>query len=453
MTKDLLLILPQIVILLTAIGSLVAEMMGKPRGSLWTLIVGMTAATGVAVSKLGTVTTAFSNTFRVDYLSLWAVIILSVSIILIANLARNELKDTYREGTVYSLLVFSVLGALIMAGAGDIMFVVLGILIGTLAGTALIAYAKTDPATEGAFKYYIYGSVTGAVMLFGLTFWVGITGSTYLSALNNPALGSLAVIFGLGALLIGIGYAGSLVPFHFWTPDAFEASPISIAAYLSVVPKIGAIFALAQVARELPVEVLNWPLLLGVIAVLSMTFGNVVALWQDNVVRLLAYSTIAQAGYFLLGVVAIQQGTLAVNSLVIFGIAYAVMNIGAFAIVQSCGTQLKDFNGWAKQKPWQAVGMTIYLLSLVGVPPLAGFTGKFLLFGAALGGGYVWLTVAAIINSVISLAVYIRIIVPMYFEEAEERTTGITARGISFVWISTLILTVGVGLGVQWFLI
>jgi len=170
-------------------------------------------------------------------------------------------------------------------------------------------------------------------------------------------------------------------------------------------------------------------------------------------VRLLAYSTIAQAGYFLLGVVAIQQGTLAVNSLVIFGIAYAVMNIGAFAIVQSCGTQLKDFNGWAKQKPWQAVGMTIYLLSLVGVPPLAGFTGKFLLFGAALGGGYVWLTVAAIINSVISLAVYIRIIVPMYFEEAEERTTGITARGISFVWISTLILTVGVGLGVQWFLI
>jgi len=453
MTKDLLLILPQIVILLTAIGSLVAEMMGKPRGSLWTLIVGMTAATGVAVSKLGTVTTAFSNTFRVDYLSLWAVIILSVSIILIAILARNELKDTYREGTVYSLLVFSVLGALIMAGAGDIMFVVLGILIGTLAGTALIAYAKTDPATEGAFKYYIYGSVTGAVMLFGLTFWVGITGSTYLSALNNPALGSLAVIFGLGALLIGIGYAGSLVPFHFWTPDAFEASPISIAAYLSVVPKIGAIFALAQVARELPVEVLNWPLLLGVIAVLSMTFGNVVALWQDNVVRLLAYSTIAQAGYFLLGVVAIQQGTLAVNSLVIFGIAYEVMNIGAFAIVQSCGTQLKDFNGWAKQKPWQAVGMTIYLLSLVGVPPLAGFTGKFLLFGAALGGGYVWLTVAAIINSVISLAVYIRIIVPMYFEEAEERTTGITARGISFVWISTLILTVGVGLGVQWFLI
>ena len=249
MTKDLLLILPQIVVLLTAIGSLVAEMMGKPRGSLWTLIIGNFAAAGVAMSKLGTETTAFSNTFRVDYLSLWAVIILSLSIIFIAILARSELKDTYREGTVYSLLVFSGLGALIMAGAGDIMFIVLGILIGTLAGTALIAYAKTDRATEGAFKYYIYGSVTGAVMLFGLTFWVGITGTTYLSALNNPELGSLAVIFGFGTLLIGIGYAGSLVPFHFWTPDAFQASPVSIAAYLSVVPKVGAICFLTVAAR------------------------------------------------------------------------------------------------------------------------------------------------------------------------------------------------------------
>lgn len=453
MTKDLLLILPQLVVLITAIGALIGEMAGKPRASLWTLIIGLMAAAGVAVSKLGTVTTAFSATYRVDYLSLWAVIILSVSVIFIAILARSELKKTYREGTVYSLLVFSALGAILMAGAGDIMFIVLGILIGTLAGTALIAYAKTDPATEGAFKYYIYGSVTGAIMLFGLTFWVGITGTTYLSGLNNSSLSALAIIFGFGALLIGIGYAGSLVPFHFWTPDAFEASPVSIAAYLSVVPKIGAVFALAQVARELPVEVLNWPLLLGVVAVLSMTFGNVVALWQENVVRLLAYSTIAQAGYFLLGVVAVQQGMLAVNALVVFGVAYAVMNIGAFAVVQSCGTQLSSFSGWAKHKPWQSVGMTIFLLSLVGVPPLAGFAGKFLLFGAALGGGYTWLAVAAIINSVISLAVYLRIIVPLYFREPKTSPVEATPRGIKLVWISTFILTLAVGLGLQWVLI
>lgn len=453
MVKDLLLILPQIIVLVTAIVSLIAEMAGKPRGSFWSLVIGMFAAAGVAISKLGINTTAFSQTYRIDNLSLWAVIILCPTIVLIAILARNEMKGSYREGTVYSLLVFSVLGALLLAGSGDIMFVVLGILIGTLAGTALIAYAKTDPATEGAMKYFIYGSVTGAVMLFGLTFWTGITGTTYLSALNNPSLESLPVILGLGGLLVGVGYAASLVPFHFWTPDAFEAAPVSIAAYLSVVPKVGAIYALAQIARELPVEVLNWQLLLGVVAVLSMTFGNVVALWQNNVVRLLAYSTIAQAGYFLLGVLDIQQSSVALNALIVFGIAYAIMNTGAFAVVQSRGSWLEDFKGLGKQRPGQAVGMTIFLLSLVGVPPLAGFAGKFLLFGAALDGGFTWIAVAAIINSVISLAVYLRIIVPMYFDDPVKEKSTQAEPGITLVWIATFALTVGVGIVFQWFLV
>lgn len=453
MTRDLLLILPQIIVLVTAIGSLVAEMLAKPRGSLWTLIVGACAATGVAITKLGSHTTAFAGTFRIDSLSLWAVIILCMTIVLIALMARSELKGTAREGTVYSLLGFSVLGALLLAGSGDIMFIVLGILIGTLAGTALIAYAKTDPATEGGMKYFIYGSVTGAVMLYGLTFWVGIAGSTYLQSMVSPELESLPVLLGFGGLVVGIGYAASLFPFHFWTPDAFEAAPVSIAAYLSVIPKIGAIYALAQVTRQLPVELFNWPLILGIITVLSMTFGNVVALWQNNVIRLLAYSTIAQAGYFLLGVIGIYHGTLALNSLVVFGIAYAIMNTGAFAIVQIQGTMLEDFKGVGKTAAWQAVAMTMFLLSLVGVPPLVGFAGKFLLFGTALGNGYTWLAVAAIINSVISLAVYLRIIVPMFFHDPRERKAITAQPGVTFAWISTFILTIATGLGLQWFLV
>lgn len=452
MARDLLLILPQIIVLVTAICSLIGEMVGKPKVSLWTLIIGMLAATGVAISKLGTNTTAFSETFRVDSLSLWAVIILSITIVFIALMVRSELKDSYREGTVYSLLVFSVLGALLLAGSGDIMFVVLGILIGTLSGTALIAYAKTDPATEGGMKYFIYGSVTGAVMLFGLTFWVGMAGSTYIHSMSSPHLESFPVLFGFGALIVGIGYAASFVPFHFWTPDAFEAAPVSIAAYLSIIPKIGAIYALAQVCRELPVDVINWPLLIAIVAVLSMTIGNVVALWQDNVIRLLAYSTIAQAGYFLLGVVGIQEGRIAMNSLIFFGIAYAVMNTGAFAIVQSRGNSLHDFKDFGKDAPWRSVAMTLFLLSLVGVPPLAGFTGKFLLFGTAINSGYTWLAVIAIINSVISLAVYMRIIVPIYFEDAEGEAPRSSNPILAFVWISTFVLTVVVGVAVQWFL-
>jgi NADH-quinone oxidoreductase subunit N len=301
-------------------------------------------------------------------------------------------------------------------------------------------------------KYFIYGSVAGAIMLFGLTFWVGLAGTTLISGINNPDLSSYAVMFGFITLVIGIGYAASLFPVHFWTPDTFEGAPVSIAAYLSVVPKIGALFALAQVVRDLPVSLVDWPLILAVLAALSMTFGNVVALWQDNVIRLLAYSTIAQSGYYLLGVIGVGKSSLAIDSLVVFGVAYLLMNAGAFAITLGEGTRLDDFKGMGKRRPWQAVGMTIFLLSLVGMPPLAGFAGKFLLFGAAIESGYSWLAVVAILNSAISLAVYMRIVVPMFFQETEDRQIKTYAPGTSFVWISTFALTIAAGIGVQWFL-
>jgi NADH-quinone oxidoreductase subunit N len=321
----------------------------------------------------------------------------------------------------------------------------------SLSGFALAAYSKTDAATEGAMKYFIYGSVTGALMIFGLTYWIGITGSTLLSALNNSTLQTLPVIFGLVALVVGISYAASIFPFHFWTPDTFEGAPVSIAAYLSVIPKVGAIYALAQVIREIPTELVNWPWLLAILSVLSMTFGNVVALWQQNVVRLLAYSTVAQAGYFLLGIVAMQQSNLAIHSLVIFGVAYAVMNTGVFAIVLANGKKLEDLKGIGKTHPWASVAMTIFLFSLVGIPPLAGFAGKFLLFGAAIDSQFTWLAIAAILNSVISLAVYLRIVVPMYYQKVS--ATGSTySQLISFVWIFCLFFTLLVGLGVQVFL-
>lgn len=452
MATDLLNISPQLIVLSTTVIVLCLEMARLPRAALWALVVGMLAATGVAVDLLGTDTTAFSTTFRVDALSLWGVIILGPATILFALLGRSELKDSAREGTIYSLMGFSALGAMILAGSGDLMFIVLGLLIGTLAGMAMAAHPRNDPSSEGAMKYFIYGSVAGAIMLFGLTFWVGLAGTTLISGINNPDLSSYAVMFGFITLVIGIGYAASLFPVHFWTPDTFEGAPVSIAAYLSVIPKIGALFALAQVVRDLPVSLVDWPLILAVLAALSMTFGNVVALWQDNVIRLLAYSTIAQTGYYVLGVIGVGQSSLAIDSLVVFGVAYALMNTGAFAITLGEGTRLDDFKGMGKRRPWQAVGMTIFLLSLVGMPPLAGFVGKFLLFGAAIESGYSWLAVVAILNSAISLAVYMRIVVPMFFQEAEEEQTKLYAPGTSFVWISTFVLTIAVGIGVQLFL-
>jgi len=449
MGKDLWLILPQIIVLLTAATALVFTMFYKHRGSLIAVIIGMLAATVLTLTTLKQYHTAFSETFRIDALSQWAVLILCPSVILISLLVRDELKDTPREGTVYSLLAFSVLGSLLLAGSGDIMFLVLGLLISSLSGFALAAHPKTNAATEGALKYFVYGSVAGAVMIFGLTYWVGMTGSTLLSSLQKLSTSPYILVFGFIALLAGMGYAASIFPFHFWTPDTFEGAPVSIAAHLSVIPKIGALFALAQVMKEVPANG-SISLIIAITAVLSMTYGNIVALWQNNVVRLLAYSTVAQAGYFLIAITVFKMGVLATPALVVFALAYAAMNIGAFAIVQWAGEKLDHFNGLGKVHPVSSIGMTIFLFSLVGIPPLAGFAGKFLLFGAAINNGYGWLAIAAIINSVLSLTVYLRIIIPMYSKEAA--VINKPAFKTVVVWKIAVVVTVLAGIGVQWLL-
>ncbi|TVZ28635.1 NADH-quinone oxidoreductase subunit N [Gillisia sp. Hel_I_86] len=451
MEQDLLNILPQLIVLATSMLALCFEMLRRATGSLWVLVIGLAAAAGVAISKLGTVTTAFSETFRVDFLSLWAAIILGGAGILSALLMRQELRKTGREGTLSSLVGFSTLGSMILAGAGDMMFLVLGVLISGLTGFGLAAYPKTDKATEGGIKYFIYGSVTGAVMLFMLTFWAGTSGSTLLSALGQPGLEPVLVLLGFAGVLAGLGYSASLFPFHFWTPDVFEGAPVSVAAFVSVTPKIGAFFALAQVMRSLHPEGLDYNLILALLAAFSMTFGNVVALWQKNVLRLMAYSTIAQAGYFLLGVIAINGSELAVSSLVVFSVAYAAMNIGAFAIIQQVGPQILNFEGLARKKPFMAVAMVVFLLSLVGLPPLAGFAGKFLLFGAAIDVGYSWLAIIAILNSVISLAVYLRIINPMFFKKQPVFSSEPSTL-LRWVFLSSFAVTVLVGIAVRYFL-
>jgi proton-translocating NADH-quinone oxidoreductase chain N len=444
MARDLALLAPEIAVLLTAIGALVFEMLRLPRVALPFTVVGLLGATGLTVPLIGTETTVFMGTFRVDPLSEWAKIALLPATALCAVLAHPEVKDTDREGTVHALFSFTALGALVLAGAGDLMFVVLGVLLSSLGSFALAAYPRDDRATEGAMKFFVFGSVTGAVMAFGLTYWYGAVGSTLLSELGRLAGAPLAAAVGLVAVLVGLGYKAAIAPFHFWAPDAYDGAPVSVAAFLSVVPKVGAIFGLAQVVRDLPTgEPFGWPLVVAALAALSMTYGNLAALVQENVVRLLAYSSIAQSGYFLLGVMAFGESGLALSSLAVFAAAYAAMNVGAFAVVAGCGRHLRDFVGLGRYAPWTGAAMVVFLISLVGIPPTAGFAGKLLLFGAAIDAGYVWLAVIAILNSVLSLAVYLRVVVPMYGTPKEPGTAGLP---IVAVRVVALILVVAVGL-------
>ena len=446
MSQDLALLAPVLAVLLTAVGALSFEMLHQPKISLPFAVIGLLVATGLAIPLIGTETTVFMETYRIDALSAWAVILLSPTTALSAILSRVEVRDTDREGTVYSLLVFALLGALVLAGAGDMMLLVLGVLLSSLATFTLVAYPRDDRATEAAMKYFVFGSVTGAVMIFGLTYWFGVAGSTLLSELDKLADAPLAAAFGFAAVLVGLGYKASFVPFHFWAPDAYDGGPVSVAAFLSIVTKVGGIFALVQVVRFLPAEATFWPLVVAALAALTMTYGNLAALVQDNVVRLLAYSSIAQSGYFLLGVVAVDQSGLAISSLIIFAAAYAAMNLGAFAMVLYVGRDLRSFTGFGRTNPVAGVAMVIFLISLVGIPPLAGFVGKFLLFGAAIDAGFVWLAVVAILNSVLSLGVYLRVVVPMYGQPKEP---VVASRVVSAVWAITLFFTIAIGVAAQ----
>ena len=446
MLQSIVLISPQIAVLLTAVGALVFEMLRLPKVSLPFTVIGLLVATFLGTQLVGANATAFEGTYLVDDLSVWAVILLSPTTALTAILARQEVRDTDREGTVYSLLCFATVGALVLAGAGDMMFLVLGVLLSSLATFALVAYPRDDRATEAAMKYFVFGSVTGAVMIFGLTYWFGIAGSTFLSAEERLGSAPVAAAFGFVAVLVGLGYKASFVPFHFWAPDAYDGGPVSVAAFLSIVPKVGAIFALVQVVRYLPADATAWPLVIAGLAALTMTYGNLAALVQDNVVRLLAYSSIAQSGYFLLGVVAVNQSEFALRSLILFTAAYAAMNLGAFAIVLSVGRDLRSFTGFGRTNPAAGVAMVVFLISLVGIPPLAGFVGKFLLFGAAIDAGFTWLAVIAILNSVLSLGVYLRLIVPMY-QRPKEPTT--LSRTTTAVWTIALFFTLAVGVAAQ----
>lgn len=413
MGRDLSFLLPELVVAGAAMLMIVAEMLRAARLVLAIGLAGLAAATALTVPVLDAGTTVFGSTYRIDLIAGWAKLILLPGTALALLMARAEIAGRAREGSVYALVVLVTLGALMLSGAGDMMQVVLGVVLTGLGSFALVAWPRDDAATEAAMKYLVFGAVTGAVMIYGLTFWFGGAGSTLLAHLGALHGQRLVIVAGLAALIVGLGYKAAVVPFHFWAPDAYQGAPVSIAAYLSVITKAAAFFALAQALRDLPREA-GWPLALALISAVTMTLGYLAALVQTNLVRLLAYSSVAQSGYFLMSIVALGVSGMAVPALLIFAAAYVAMNLGAFGVVMVAGRELGDLQGFGRTRPWLGVAMVVSLLSLTGIPPLFGFLGKFYLFAAAIDAGYLWLVVIGILNSVLGLGVYLRLIVAMY---------------------------------------
>jgi NADH-quinone oxidoreductase subunit N len=429
---------PVILAVLTAIAILVVDFAapGRTRPALVVSLAGLLAIGALVVVTGRTETTAFGGVYTVDALTTFLDLLFVGIVALTILFAPDYLEPRDLPLAEFaSVLVFAMSGAMLIAGSTDLLLLFLGLELMVLPGYLLAGFAKRDAlSTEGAIKYFLLGSFSSAILLFGIAFVVGLTGTTRIEGVAS-ALGSIAasgtispgLAMGLAFMTAGVAFKIAAVPFHYWTPDAYQGSPTPVTGYLSVGPKIGA-FALIL---RLFVEALGplsgqWLDVIVVLAAVTMTLGNLVALTQNNVKRMLAYSSIAHTGYMLVGLAAWAAGADGgLEALLYYGAAYAFMNLGAFAVVsalqkrQGVTSSLDSFAGLARREPFLAVLMTLFLLSLTGIPPTAGFFAKALVILAAVeaGGVMVWLAVLVVINAAMAAFYYLRVVVYMFMRD------------------------------------
>jgi NADH-quinone oxidoreductase subunit N len=341
-------------------------------------------------------------------------------------------REGYPIGEYYPLILFTTAGAMMMASGTDMMTIFLGLEVLSISLYVLAGLFRGQlRSNEAGLKYFLLGAFSTGFLLYGMALLYGVSGTTniadmgmYLSA--HPALSTNPMAIA-GMLLMSVGFLFkiAIVPFHMWAPDVYQGAPTPITAFMSAGPKAAAFAAFVRIfVLALGGMQDQWTTLLWVLAVLTMTVGNILAVYQTNLKRMLAYSSIAHAGYALVGLVAANQ--IGISGILFYLLAYTFMNIGAFAILVLAGKKgednltLEGFSGFGYKRPFLGIAMTIFLFSLMGIPPTAGFAAKFYIFAGAVEAGYIWLVVLGVLNSAISLYYYLRIMVYMYFRDPAE---------------------------------
>jgi NADH-quinone oxidoreductase subunit N len=372
----------------------------------------------------------------IDRFSLFFDVVLCLGGALASLLAGGYLPEhNLDRGEFYSLLLFSTFGAMMLAAAGDTLTVFLGLETMSIGAYAMTAFRRASPkSAEGALKYFLLGSFAAAILVYGFVLLYGATGHSDLkgigSALAAGGVKSPIVVIALVLVLLGLAFKVSAVPFHMWTPDAYEGAPTPATAYMAVAVKSGGFAMLLRVLLTAfgdPKSMSwssGWPPVVAWLAVLTMTVGNLVAGRQESVKRMLAYSSVAHAGYILVGVVVTMRAQPdATASVLFYLLTYTVSTAGAFGSLILCGSYGKeavtyeDLSGLGRRNPAVALGFSLFLFSLAGVPPTAGFFAKWFLFRSAMGGGFYALTIVAFLNSVIGAYYYLRVLVAMYMRE------------------------------------
>jgi NADH-quinone oxidoreductase subunit N len=431
-------IIPEILLVAGAIACLLIGLF-LPRRRQWLVAilaaaVLLAAIVTAAVAATRPAQVVFGQSYAVDTVLGAGRLIALAAALLTLCLSVERVRGHKRETEYYVLVLLGTLGVIVLTGASDLLLLVAGYLLASVPLYALTAFAKDPLGTEAALKYYLMGALAGIIMLFGVMVLYGLGGATGYGALSQglegaaPAALAVAII----AVLAGLCFKLGAVPAHFWVPDIAEGAPLPVAAFVTTVPKIGGLLAAYRLFDlVIPTTRVDWPLLVAVVATASMTLGNLAAFWQTSPRRLLAYSTISQVGYLLIGVAAAAASGLALRGVLFYAAAYAVTNLGAFAVVLELprARRLDDYAGLFRRQPLLALALTICLLGFIGTPPTGVFVGKLSLFGAAIESGQTWLAIMAIVNTVASVFYYLRWLAPTFLRPPAGTTDALVPAG------------------------
>ena len=431
---DLAAIRPELWVAAMSMVVLVADLF-VPRGkkaflaslALVTCIVGCAMVFTTGVDRL-----IFSNLFSIDSFSVFfkLVMLIATAVTVLMSIRFLDIEETHL-GEYYALLLMALTGMMFMASAVDLIAIYISLELMAIACYVLTGFFKRDrQSNEAAMKYFLLGTFASGILLYGMALVYGLTGSTNLyeiaGKLNPTGPNHSIVLLGMLMLIAGLGFKVAAVPFHMWAPDIYQGAPTPVTGFLSVGPKAAYFAILLRICLVglAPLSA-DWRTILAWIAFFTMTVGNVGAIVQTNVKRLLAYSSISHVGYLLMGLVA--GGDFGISGMMLYLFIYVFMNLGAFGIViylrseGQTGDEIEHFNGLAKRNPWASALMVVFLLSLAGIPPTAGFVGKYFLFSAAIDQGYGLLAIAAVLSSAVSLYYYFKIVMAMYMGEPSER--------------------------------
>jgi len=433
-------------LLVLALGLLLPAHSRKAVGYL--AVLGLAAVLVLVIANFNREAVFFAGVYQVDkYTNFFRILFLSAALLIFMMSSRYNHLFGERQGEWFSFMLFATLGMMIMVAAGDLITVYVGLELMTISFYVLSAYLFDDRlSAEAGLKYLIIGALSSAVLLFGMSLVYASSATTVFTEISG-ALGSgpeqPALLAGIVMLIAGLGFKISAVPFHMWTPDIYQGAPTPVTAYLSVASKAAAFSVLVRLfLSAFPGLSFDWHLVLAVLAALTIVIGNLTALPQTNVKRMLAYSSIAQAGYILVGLVAANSYGL--KGLLFYALLYVFSNVGAFAVVTAVeveegDAELESFSGLSRRAPMLAAVLTICMLSLAGIPPLAGFAGKFYLFAGAIQAGYLWLAFIGLLMSMISVYYYLNVAKAMYIGASRREERLLVPTSVSTaLWICLL---------------